>query len=312
MDHNVLYGQGAQTLKHVPVDRNGNHVVVNSPTYSIVDLREGKSSSERTIVSSTAATIDSFSTTTDTTVGRSYANPNSVSVSDVTGVVANRRYLISDDEGSELFTVESVDSSNNTLYTSKSLQGDYTSGATVAAIEVEGTFPSSEANDEDNTVEDRGGPYQVIWSYSIDSVPHLVPELVWVTRYTYEPWITREELLRGHSQIDQRASRESVSDAMIIASEEVEAEMLAGGLDPRQYRSSQVGRVAVRWLALHYIFMGFHGDQDSDMASEYYDRYKDYMGKLLISGPERAQVVRDDTDQPDSIELSRNKIFSRP
>ncbi len=310
MDHSVLYGAGNQTLKHIPIDRNGKHVVVTSPTYTIVDLREGRTSSQREIVASTAATIDTASDSTTTTVGRSATNPQLIGLGDASEFTVGRRYLISDGAGSELFTIEAIDT--NTLYSSKALQGDYCANASVVAIELEATFPASEADSEDETVEDGGGPYQIIWSYSIDGQPYIVPETVWVNRYSYTPWITREDLLRGHAQIDQRASREAISDALIVATEEVAAELQAGGLDPSKYRSTQVGRIAVRYRALHYIFMGFHGDQDSELADSYGERYKMHMSQILINGPERALVVRDDVDQPDAIDLSRNKLFTRP
>lgn len=310
MDHSVLYGAGDQTIKHIPMDRNGRHVVVSSPTYTIVDLREGKTSAQREIVASTAATVGTASDRTTVAVGRSEANANKIPLGDSSNFAVGRRYLISDSRGSELFTIEAIDV--NDIYTSKGLQGDYCVDASVQAVEVEATFPSSEANDENETVEDRGGPYQILWSYTIDGQPYLVPETVWVNRYSYTPWITREELLRGHSQIDQRASREAVSDALIVATEEVAAELQAGGLDPSTYRSTQVGRIAVRYRALHYIFMGFHGDKDDELADAYGERYKMHMGQVLINAPARALVVRDSDDQPDHLELTRNKLFNRP
>ena len=74
MQHRVYYNEGAQTIRHVPVDRRGRAVRVTSATYTLVDLRESEDGTERELGSG-AATVGSVNTLLTAAAGAATADP---------------------------------------------------------------------------------------------------------------------------------------------------------------------------------------------------------------------------------------------
>lgn len=310
MTHAVIYGQGAQTLRHVPYDRHGRPTRITSATYAIVDMRHGRDSADRTIVAETAATLGSETEATTADAGRSTAYPTRIAVADTSGFVEGRRYLLEDDDQRELVEIASIET-NTYLHTLRAIRGDYPSGSTIHAIELEGEFPASEVNDEDETVEDGTARYQIAWEYTIDDRVYLVPEMIVVRRYATAPWIGVDDILRGDRSLAKRADPGSIADALAIATDDTEADLEVGGKDPSTYRPSRSGQRLVRARALMYVYGQFHGDDDQTREARYAQEYQRLLGHVL-AGPDRGStIVRDDDDMPDAIEPQISKLFAR-
>lgn len=104
---------------------------------------------------------------------------------------------------------------------------------------------------------------------------------------------------------------DALQDAVSIASEEVAAELAAGGLDPHEYRHSNVGKIAVRYRALEYAFMQFSGEQDERMTAEYGNRYRQHIGQILSVRPKNARIVSDADGTTLPIEMDRKMFWRR-
>lgn len=268
--HTVIYGEGAQTLRHTPHDRNGRARRVTSATYRIVNLRYSKDSTDRTIVADTAATLPSVSEVLTATAGPSTTYSRRITVGDASVFDIGRRYVLTENSDTELVIVDSIDTSNNYVIASHPVAGSYTTAAALQSIELEATFPTAEADDEDETVEQSTTLYQVIWDYTLDGREWMVPELVDVKRYSPDAvWITREDLLRGHPGLAKRLSVTDADAAIAIAQEDVRGELEANGIEPSLYRHSTVGKVAVRYSALATAFGWLYGDDDERWETKY-------------------------------------------
>lgn len=310
--HRIVYGQGAETLYHVSRDRHGRPTVVGSATYVILDMREGETSSQREVVASTAATLDSGSATTSAAAGRSTADATLLTVDDASDFAEGDRILVAATDGGhrELATVHATTAT--TINTRAPLSGVYASGSSVSGIEMSGVFPSSEANDADETVEDGGGMYQIVWTYTIDGEVWNVAEPIWVTRYSLQPWATEEEVIRKHPAIKKRVSPTTMSDALVHATEDVAAALEIVGKDPRQFRLGLAGRLAVIYGALAYIFDQFGGEEDARLAEKYEERSM-YFREGLTTGrtPYQTQGHSLSHDEPTTA-ATESDFFAAP
>ena len=177
--HRVLHDGGNQTIKTVPYSDQEEPTVVTSATYTIIDLRRGENDSERTIVASTAATVDPISTTTTAAAGTGAANKRLLSLTDATGVTEGSAYVIDSGSGlRELVVVDYIDT--NDVYARDPLRFAYASGSTFKGVEVSGTFPTAEASD-DEALDFGAGPYAVDWVF-VGVTPTTKRELIWIVR----------------------------------------------------------------------------------------------------------------------------------
>lgn len=291
--HKVIYGKGAQPLRFVPRDADGRAWRIASATYKIVDLREPEESDEREVVASTATTLGSESTTTDTACGPAQVDPTELSVVDASGFATTeigRKFIVSEDGRVELFTLDQIDSSNDLLYATAPLRRDFSSGASVLAVEHEGTFPLAEANDEDN-VEDGGGPYLIIWDYTIDGRPYSPAEEVWVVRYSALPLVDEADIIRADPRLATRARGEyDLASAAGLANEDFEADVRAAGRDPSYFLSNVTAKVACRERACFHAYRWFNTETDDDRADRHDQRYQKLMNDLLEGLPPEGSV----------------------
>lgn len=297
MTHRILLGQGDQTIRYVPIDALGRPTRVSSATYTIVDLTEGTTSANRTVVASTAATVDGVSTTLSAAAGRTASNSRLLTVASTSSIVSGHSYLLATADGDghrELVTAERV--ATGAVHALRDIQGIYASSDTLRGIEIAATFPSSVANDEDLAIRDHRD-YQVVWSFEIGGRAYLVPERITVERYSVVPWIGSEDVLRGYPALGRRVGAASVHDALAIATEEIEGELEASRINPAYYRPSTVGRIAVRYLALHYLFQQLGGEEDQTLAETYRARFKTQILQMISNSPPEARIVsrQDDT-----------------
>jgi hypothetical protein len=296
-EHLVVYGGGAQPLRHVPVDRLGRPTRVTSATYTIVDLRESITSAER-VIASGSATLDAASTTLAEDAGpAASAYPERLDVASVSGFAEGRTYQLSGADGErETVTSVAIDATNTRVVCRLPVRGNYESGDTLRGIELSCTFPADEANDEDETVKDIGHPgYQVTWSYEIDGRDYLVGELVRVSRYSVQPWIDAHDILIAHPALAKRV--QDVEGPLLCATEDILAELEAGGHDPTLVRTGISGKVLLRCRTLYYMMLGLHGDDDRETAARFLQQSKDLLHRILNAGtPPRDVVVLSQSD----------------
>lgn len=271
MRHEILANGGAQDVLHVPRDRLGRAGRVSSANFQIVDLSESEDSDDRVIQSSTAATVDS----TSTTVATNAAGPGSgdarvITVADESGFVVGHTYQIVEDSVSETFVVSGT--STGELRSVHELRNDYSVGSAVRGIELSGEFPAAEADDEDE-VEDGGGPYAVIWDYTLDGRDYLALEEIYIVRYSLQSPITESDVMRAWPLANELArERFSVQHAIASATEDFYARLEASGLKPDLFRHSTIARVACRDLAISYLHRWRNEPDEAVVLLERYDR----------------------------------------
>jgi len=173
MIHHILYGEGAQTITHVPPVR------VSSATYVIEDLWVDDGDASR-VLASGSATLDSVSASVDVASGRSQGDHYKVSIDGTTGFSIGGRYWLSENSQGE--TIEAAQIKTDDYLKSKhDLLGDYTTAATLQGMELTASFPSATANDEDVLIEQR--KFRVVWEYTINGVKTKPQEQIQLVRY---------------------------------------------------------------------------------------------------------------------------------
>lgn len=295
MRHEITYGGGDQFVYHVPRDRSARAYFVASATYQIVDLSRSEDDADRVVQASGGATVDSTSTTTDAAAGPGQSDNRQIPVTSEAGFAVGHVYQITQDGRSETFLADYV--ASGVVRSSYPLRNDYTTGATVRGLELRGTFPTAEASDEDD-MESGGGPYAVIWEYTIDGREHTVLEDAWVVRYSVVPMITETDVLRAWPLANElMRSRATVVDAIAVATEDFLARLEASGRKPELFRHSVVGKVAVRDKALAFLKRWQNADDD---ATRYEESYNRIMNDLTTGQyPERTVEVSQSTNTAD-------------
>lgn len=290
----VLHGQGAITLRHVPQDRHKRPRIVASATYAIADLRYSEDSAERD-VDSGAATIAAVNTAITAGAGPGETDPHRIIVTANTNIATGRSYLLVGADGNdELVSVRAIDTLN--VYTHLALRQDFASGATLRAVELTASFPAAEAND-DVEIETAPHPYQVVWTYTIDADIHVVDEIVWLSRTSGGPIVDELYVLNGYPTMGQRLrARADISSAITVATDDYNAEVTASGKDPRTFRGNETARVAVRARALQRCFEWCGGgEHDVRQAERYEAQFKYLMAQLLFGTPRPRTTT---VDQP--------------
>ena len=305
----VIYGQGAQTLRLIPVDRHGRPTRVSSANYTIVNLDKAPSASDRTVQAATAASLDAASTTASAAAGAGQSSPRQLTVVSTTGFSEGRQYLLTGLDGQrEVITVQGVQSAT-VLHSLHSLQATYASGSTLQGIELSGTFPLSEADDEDNVK--NGYRYQVTWDYTLHGQECYVPQLVRLTRYDEEPWIVDADLIRLIPTLpDQVRGRVKLSDCIAEGTRDLLAELEGSGFDPGELRLSAVAQRAVTFRAAAYAHRLAKSEIDDARADLWDQRYERMLHNLLEQRS-NAQVAR--VDKRDEItDATISGYFKRP
>ena len=272
-DHTVIFGAGAQTLYHCPHNRSGIPTVASSPTYRIVDLREGETSTQYEVVASTAAGIDASSQATSSVSGAGQSDARRIAVSNASLYTQGRTFLMRGaDQQREAVTIDRIDTVNQYVYALRPLRGTYPSGSTLRSVELQAIFPALEANDDSETVDDGGGPYAVEWTYSLHGETWKRLETVFVRRNSVTPWVTVDDVFRINPSVQRRIDRQTAHDAVFYATEEVMAHLESQGFVPQNYRSGYSGKLAVRLIALEHMLHTFDGEQDDEFAKMYRER----------------------------------------
>lgn len=308
MVHSVKYGQGAQTLYHVPRDHLGRPTHVASATLAIEDFTEGTTSSSRTVVASAAATIDTTSEVLTVAAGRGQADSRLFTVASTTGFDEGRTYLVaptsSGDAGErEEWTCAQI-TNNASIRSSQDITGAYAIGAYLLGLEISGTFPLAVADDEDLAIRD-GRDYQAIWTYTIDGIVHVDRVPIRVERYSDRPWITLEYAFLGEPRLRKRFSPEEANEALIASTQEVSGELQAAGVAGEYYSPTPKDLLAVRYAFRHMLYSNAGDHADAERAAMWRERYKAQILQLTQGRTQGARVVsrHDATSRPKTDEL---------
>lgn len=313
----ILYGQGAQTIRWVPVDAQGIVRRVTSATYAIVDLREPLLGSRREIVASTAATASTVSTTIAAAAGPSTAAPKRITVASLTGIRVGGHYLLSNTSSAieEPVEVSRINVASLELELVHPLTRGFVSGSALVGLELDGTFPSGDANDEQR-LDNGGGPLQVTWSYTIGSVLYVAPQILWVTRYGVAPWVTPAGVLRhlpGHAQVVGDSL--DPAGAIRAATDELYERLQSAGTwrrDPAALRANLSTTLFVEKWALALLLRGSRSEAALALAQTYADEANSHVNNILVGAPGGRVVAShpvDDTAKPGGEKLASGGYF---
>jgi|GEM_PF-3657419 len=305
--HRVVFGEGDQTLYWAPVDLEGRPVRPGTVTYSLVDLRVAQSDATR-VLGSGAASYAGGDTTSSAAAGPAQADPKLVAVSSATGFVVGRMAEILEAGQWERFELADIAGSN--LYATRDLRADYSAGATVRGAEATATFPGTEADDE-LEVEDEGSRYQLSWLYDHGGRSYVVPQAVWLDRYSVVPFIDQRDILRVYPRMTQRAG-DLITPAIAGATEDFVARLATANIDSRQYRGSILARVAVRAKALAYLFEWGRTADDLEVAGRFRDDFDRHCEQILTGHEDRETVHVSRADDTQAPPAYQDNILRKP
>lgn len=291
----VLYGQGAQTLYFVPRDEYGRPSEATTPFATIVDLRKAEGASDRTVEARAAITVSSASEALTAAAGPSQADARLLTVADTSGFTEGRSYLLKKTDGQrEQVTIERIDSAT-AFHAQEPLEQDFAISDTLVGFELHVDFPSSEASDEGD-FDDQGGPYQVLWEYTVNGQKYLVPEVIWLVRYSVVPLISVADVKGAFPTLASRINdRFGLERAVVMASQDYAGDLQAAGKSEVYLRAPLAGRKAQRCKAIEWALRWIGDHEDAD---RWEDRYDKLMGDLLTGrapvGTVEVDPVNDD------------------
>lgn len=295
----VRYGQGAQTIRLVPIDRAGRPVRVASATFVIADVNEGEDSSDREIASGSAS-LSAVNTTLSVAAGAGEPNPRLMALTSAVGVTEGRRYLVSTPAGRALVTVDNVTGSAVTIKDTPSVA--FPSGSLFQSIELEATFPALEANDSEAIDDLRD--YQCTWSYTLQGEQWVTAQMVWLVRYSGEAWVTEDEVVRRWPTMPDRIrGRVRITDAITVATEDLIAELESAGVRAEYYRTAVPGMVAVCYRAIEYCLRWCGTEEDTSTAELFQSRFEKLVGNFITGKPGTAQRIEPQDDTAISAQI---------
>lgn len=289
--HEVVAGGGAQTLRFTPRDRDGKVVAVASATYAVEDLRLSTEDAGRFVVAAgTAASVDSVSTTTSALAGRGASDPRYVAVADETGIVAGRTYLLTASDGRrEIVVVAEVGS--GFFRAVDEIAGSFAASSTLSGVDLTGTFPSSEADDE-TAFEDGGGPYLTTWTYTVggSSESFRVP-LFLVLAKDQCPATTTDMLEAEPLAQTLAGGRTPLAQYLRAGWWEFRAKCKRAGLDLGTVSGGEVAIAAIAHMAVAKLLRTHGIEEYGDLALQHDNDAQGYFDSLT-TGKDPLGVVR--------------------
>jgi hypothetical protein len=252
--HEIAYGGGTQALVHVPPSR------VSSATVFVEDLTKADDASDRFIVASGAATVDSYNITTTAAAGAAQADPRLMTHAGSAATVGTTYAIEAADGRTELFVADAA--SATTIRAKTALSGAYASGSTVRGTQLSVDFPSASAADED-LFEDNPA-IRVTWVYTCQGTTYRVAEIVRLVRNKS----SQRNLGEVETALRQRwpelvksiapygsALREHVRGQ----ADRLDARLRGKGLDPEQLLAGVAGfELLLQRCVLHFAESGHH------------------------------------------------------
>lgn len=294
----ATYNQGDQRISVVPIHPStGQPVIVDAGsdvTVAIVDLRESDTSDDHVVLATTTVTQDALSAALTGAAGYSQADPHALPIDASSAAVGRTYVLVASDGSTEAVQLRSIGGAT-TASTTYPLRGNYVTADTLRGVELVATFPSAEADEEDS-VEDHGGPYLVTWTYVVDGQTIVFPTELWIDRHSIAPTIDDAWVLRGNPEMAHRG-RDNVASAILAAWDDWLAAVQAHGDDPSRFLSSHVAKVGLRKLALAYLHRWASGGVEEDARADDLERaaHDMFSSELVGQGPKgQVKLTRDD------------------
>lgn len=280
--HEVLFGGGDQTLRHLPPLR----VTSPQPTYLIEDLFEDSSSATRTVASGNT-TLAAGNTTTNADAGLGTTNPRRLPTLDATGFEVGDHVQVSSTAGTEHHRIAHI--TGNTLLLASELAVVHPAGATVQGAELRATFPSARAADEVTHEEER--PLRIVWTYTIGTTLYKAREQIRVVKFRF-----RDQDLAAIEQsvrdlypavvLHMAAKANNLRDTIRSAVRTLRARLDALGVDVGQWLPGTVGHELAVAKVLEVIALngvhpsGFNSDTFLDAArAEFAHTWKNLTGR---------------------------------
>lgn len=279
--HEIMYGQGDQTIVHVPPVR------VASATYEIEDLSEGLTDSDR-VIGSGSATVDSLSAALTADSGRGTTAPRRINV--VAAAERGRAYVIEHDGEAEIVQLEGVSSSHVTA--AGPLSGEYpATDAYLRGIELRATFPSAAAARDDLLEEDR--PLRVVWTYTLDGRIVRVGEPIRVKRSSADTrYIGRaeQEIRKEWPELVQALPKHgnAVRSLVKACASWVSARLKARNVPPEQFLGGDQGYQVLLARCLWRIGERGHAPGSVDIEQWREEKKADFLSAwraLVIGSP---------------------------
>jgi len=277
-------------------------------------LREPESGADRTVQASGSATVDNVNLTLQAAAGPTQANPRLLQLDALTGLVEGHGYLLESSSATELVVIEHLDSANNYAYTRDSIRNVYASNDTLRGVEVQGTFPSAEAADDDK-LENGGGPYGIIWTYTIDGREYTPIDDAYVRRYTPHLLCTESDVLQSYPRLADRARNQiNLSDAIATASRHARSELENADIRPELLAGSDTLTMAsvYRTIATALRWLRSDSESDADDIEHYEQQYRSLMRSLLNGQPPNrvTQIDNQEADaDPGGRQISYNELI---
>lgn len=291
----IIAGAGAQTVWVYATDAHGRLAKPSGATARIVDLdyTEDESDDLRIVLATSAATVDSLSTTTTAIAGVRTADPRKVPIT--AGVpVVGVSYAISSAGNTEAFVVDRIDSLN--IYAREALRFQHASGATVTGLRVSATFPSGRANDA--TELDRRATYGVDWTFTGTTGKSPVRTLCRIERRAVAVRATVSDLFLAAPRLEGMNRERNLLDKHIVhADEEITALLEHRGDQVANRDDGKVAKMAVVWRALELAYRDLPAASYAEQV-EFAAREAARWSKMLLSGhkPDDAEEVARSTD----------------
>jgi len=287
----VIYGEGTHTAILVPRDALCRAIAPASATYEILDLRRSESDSDRVVQASAAATISSVSTTLAATAGPGNGDDYALTLTSATGVVVGHTYRISEGALTEAVTIAGL--SGTSARTLAPLQNDYTGSATFTGIELSGTIPSALSDEEDQIESAGGGPFAIIWRYTIDSIDYVIPTQFFLSRYSIPCPATPADVAAYDPRLARKvaASHLTYTQALNAAMLDFIGELDARHISPTHALLQEAGKLAVIKKSCAKLAMWM--ENEADLADKYDAEYHAQMEHI---GRGRAPLGTVDVD----------------
>lgn len=282
MTQPIIHDGGDQIVRHIPRDAKGIVTRVASATYVVIDTRYGETSDDHQVATGTS-NVGSFSTTTDEACGPAQSDTRKVPVAATTDAVAGRTVLLESADGlRELVKIDRIES-GVAIWKEGELIHDYASGATVRDVELEVTFPSAEASDD----EALGNEYLITFSYSIAGDQYLATERREIGRFTHAPPITAADVLLAWPTLQTRlGSDHRIENAVALAWQDVTAMLMGAGINLSTFLAGNADhmRTVTRNGALMWALM-WAGEEDK--AEGFEAKFNQQMAQYRTGAPPR-------------------------
>lgn len=293
----VIAGSGAQEVWAYATNALGQITVPATATAQIVDLTLAEGATGRVVLASGAAEIDDASTTTTAAAGPRELEPSRIAVTDSSGFVVGRRYLLRYAGLDEAFEVARV--TTGFLYTRDTLRAGFPSGSSVIGCRVSVEFPAATANDAAELA--RRALFGIDWTFTGITGPSPIRTLARIERRGRPPRALVEDLLLLDPNLAAATQGRIVLESHLAqADRELDALLLCRGDVLPDSTQGELGKIAVCWraLALTYLVLGQQYEDRSVRAQREADRWT----KMVIEGHRR----------DDAIELERSTDRQRP